>query len=405
MDDVPILLHELTFVPEGEDEIVIGRADIDSFAVFPLDAAAVVRRLQGGHTVPEVSHWYLTTYGEPADIPDLVETLRELRFVRDPADEDHDAPDGRVPSGGPVRWQALGRALFSWPAWLLYAALVAGAVLLAAGTPQLRPSPGKVFFSSSLVVIELVVFAGQLLGVAWHEGFHVLAGRRLGLPSRLSIGRRLSFVVFETTLVGLMGVPRGKRVLPFCAGLVADALFAAGLVCAAALDRTAGGAVGPFGRVACGLAYLTLLRMAWQFLAYMETDLYYVVATVLRCPDLHRLAREQLRSRFWRAVGRPQRAPDSSGVTDRDLRLARRYAPVVVLGGALTLGLVLLGVVPVLLGFAARLAHALGTGRTDDPHLWDSAFAASAILAQLALLVGVTVRDRRRRARTAPTAA
>ncbi|WP_035795681.1 hypothetical protein [Kitasatospora mediocidica] len=390
-----IRFHALTFVEEG-DEIVIGRPEIDSFAVFPADAAAVVRHLQNGESIPRVGDWYLETYGERADIEDLVETLRDLEFLRDPADPEP-AEGDEPPPATVVRGHRLGRLAFSAPAWVLYTLVVAVAGWIAARTPGLHPTPSAVFFSSSLVVIELTIFAGQLVGVAWHESFHVLAGRRLNLPSRLSIGRRLVFVVFETTLAGLMGVPRARRILPFCAGLVADALYFAALIGVGEADRLAHAGVTDIGRIACALAYMTLLRMLWQVMVFMETDLYHVVTVLLRCPDLHALTRAYLRNTLWRRLGRPERATDESGWTAHDRAMARRYAPFVVLGATLMIAVVLKGIAPVIAGFAVRLAHGISAGALDDPHFWDSAVAATAILSQFGLLTALAVRDRRRR--------
>jgi hypothetical protein len=85
----PLALYPLTFVEEG-GQVVIGRPEIDSFAVFPSDAAAVVRRFQAGDDLATVAAWYRDAYGEAADLGDFVQTLRELEFVRpgppDPAE-------------------------------------------------------------------------------------------------------------------------------------------------------------------------------------------------------------------------------------------------------------------------------------------------------------------------------
>lgn len=398
-----IALHPLTFVDEG-DQTVIGRPDIDSFAVFPEDAAAVVWHLQSGATVDEVGDWYLRTYGEPADIEDLVATLLDLEFVRDPAS---DGPNTAGPADAapkPVRWTGLGKALFAPPAWALYALVVAAAVSLLVRTPELRPTPSKTFFSTSLVLVQLTLFAVDVVGITVHEGFHVLAGRRLGLPSRLSIGRRLYFIVAQTTLTGLMGVPRGKRILPFCAGLVADSLFFSALVGTAEADRVLHGTLTVLGRAAIAIAYVTLLRMAWQCMVFMETDLYHVLTTALRCPDLHRLSRTYLRNRLWRSLRRPERLADESGWTPHDLKTARRYAPFMVVGSAVLIAYALCGAFPVLIGFLTRAYQGMTTGQVSSPHFWDSMVAGATLLGQLAALIVIKIRSRIRR-KTPPTPA
>jgi len=131
----------------------------------------------------------------------------------------------------------------------------------------------NVFFSPSFVVVQVVLALAQLPAVLWHEWFHVLAARRLGLPSRLGIGRRLYFVVFETELNGLLGVPRRHRYLPLLAGMLADVLIFSGLTLAAAVDLNDG--LSWVGRLCLALAYTVLLRLAWQFYVFLRTDLYY----------------------------------------------------------------------------------------------------------------------------------
>ena len=74
-----------------------------------------------------------------------------------------------------------------------------------------------------------------------HEAFHAPDGRRLGLNSKLSIGRRFYYLVFVASLDGLVAVPRRKRYLPMLAGMVLDVLVAASLtVAASALASTTG---------------------------------------------------------------------------------------------------------------------------------------------------------------------
>lgn len=42
----PVLFHPLVYLEDGDD-VTIGRADIDSYAVFPPDGAQLVRWLEG----------------------------------------------------------------------------------------------------------------------------------------------------------------------------------------------------------------------------------------------------------------------------------------------------------------------------------------------------------------------
>ena len=81
--DAPVLrFHRLSFVADG-DEVVVGRRDIDSYGVFPLDGAALVRELDAGRSLPDAERWYEATYGEKVDMDGLVAVLADLDFLRD----------------------------------------------------------------------------------------------------------------------------------------------------------------------------------------------------------------------------------------------------------------------------------------------------------------------------------
>lgn len=217
----PLRFHPLSFLEDG-GEVVVGRSDIDSYGAFPTDGAALVRELVAGRAPLDAARWYEQTYGEHVDMAGFVETLRELRLVREEREAEAEAP-------ALVRGQRLGRALFSAPAWALYGALLAAAVLVCVRDPGMLPRTRNVFFAHSLVAVAVAVFAGQMALTGLHEAFHVLAGRRLGIRSRVRISRRMYFVVVETNLDGLVVVERRRRYLPILAGLLADALAVCGL--------------------------------------------------------------------------------------------------------------------------------------------------------------------------------
>jgi hypothetical protein len=379
MDTDSFSLHSLTFVDEGED-VLIGRPEIESFALFPPDGAELVRHLQAGATVKQASDWYLATYGEEADVADVVQTLRTLGFIR--ADSETETVSA------PVRWRRLGSALLSPVALCCYLALGVTTCYLEVRDPVLRPDSGGLFTGGSLLLIGFAVYVAQFAGLYLHEGFHVLAGRRLGVGSRLGIGRRLYFIVFQTTMTGLMAVPPGKRILPFCAGLLADAIN----YCLMVLIADACGSTTFAGRFALALAYVTLIRMSWQFMIFMETDVYYVFATITHCPNLRRLAIARLRT----IVGR---APLETRWTERERRIVRWYLPFVVVGSAVMIAVGVLLVVPAMAQFGDRLVDGIADGDRFGPQFWNSAATSGLLALQVAALIVIVIRDRTARSR------
>ena len=373
--DQPVTLHPLVYLETG-DEVTIGRRDIDSYGMFPPDGAALVRRLADGQTPEQAAAWYEHEYGEPVDLDDLLDALNELEFVR----------AGVAPPAGPVRWQRLGRALFSRPVALLYLGLLIAAIVAVIRDPTLLPRPEHLLFTEYVSIIELVLFLGAAPQLALHEICHALAGRRLGLHSRVRVSHRLYYLVLETSLDGLVTVPRRQRFLPILAGM----LFELGAL--AALILVAGASGGRTHQLCLAFAFATVLRLLWQFFFYLRTDIYVLICTVLGCDDLHGAARAVLRNR-WR---RTKEALDRWHPAD--LRAARWYSWLIVVGYTASIGAFLLAILPVVYAmFATALGRLAGYHSTAE--LLDSAVFLSINVIQGSITLWLALRDRRRRQR------
>jgi hypothetical protein len=338
--DQPLRLHPLTFLDEG-DEVTVGRADINSYGMFPADGAALIRRLVAGNSPNDAARWYTEQFGEQVDMAEFVELLAEFDMLVADGEE--------IAEIAEVRWQRLGRALFSPVAWCCYVALIGAAVVAMIRQPALVPSYRYLFFTNSLVLLTVVLFLGQMPWILLHESFHALAGRRLGLPSRLSIGRRLYFVVFETSLDGLVSVPRRKRYLPMLVGMLMDLLVISGLTLGAAALLPIGGGATLAGRIFLAMAFATVLRLSWQFYFFLRTDLYYLATTVLGCVDLHTVAKQMLRNRINRLLGRQSRIVDESEWHPRDRQVGRWYSWLMLVGYLVMSVLLVFQVVPALI--------------------------------------------------------
>jgi hypothetical protein len=378
--DTPVRLHPLTFLPE-HGEVVVGRTDIDSYAVFPEDGAALLRELQDGCTPAQAADWYAGRYAERVDIDEFLATLHALEFVTD---------EPVTQPAEPARWQRLGRAVFSAPAWILYGALMVAAVAIWHADPRFAPHPHNVFFSHYLVLVELTVFGGQLVLALIHECFHVLAARRIGVRCTVRVSRRLYFPVFETVLDGLVVVPRRRRYLPILAGMLADVLAIAGLTVIAWLVPAVAG-------VCLALAFTTIPRFAWQFYFYLRTDVYFLFTTALGCVDLDTVTRGVLRNRLNRLRRRP--LLDEDDWHPRDRRVARWYAPLHVAGYTASLVMLVLVVVPLSWRFFSAAFERIAAGG-GSAQFWDSTLLMTITFGQLALAAALAWRERRNRQET-----
>lgn len=379
--------HELSFLEDG-GEVTVGRADLGSFVILPADGAELLRRLAWGMSCEEAARWYAGTFGETVDIADFVAELDALGFVRH-------GPDNIAPPSA-VHWTRLGRAVFSPAGGVFLGALLVTAGAMMIHDPALRPTYHHIFFTQYISVVMLVLFLGQMPLILVHEMAHMLAGRRLGLPSRLSVGRRLYFLVFQTTLTSLVGVPRRKRYMPILAGMLADlGVFSALTAIAAALQQP-GGMFPLAARIALGLAYMTLLRLAWQTWFFLETDIYYLIVTILGCVDLHATAQQMLRNRFNRLRGKRARY-DTQGWHPRDQAVARWYSLLMLAGYVFALAIWVIAVIPAASHIFSVVLSRLASNDTQSTRgILDSIVFLVLSVGEVLLVAGLLIRDRRK---------
>ena len=407
--DLPVILrlHRLTMVPE-DDGVMVGRPDTASYAMFPEEGAEALRMLASGMPVADMAVWFEQATGTPLDVEDFLEVLGELGFL---LGED----ESEEPADKPVRWQRLGKWVYSAPAWAIYAALVVGGLAAMAVHPDLRPSYRNVFFTSYVSVVPIVMLAAAMSCIFVHESAHALAGRRLGLPSTLGVGRRLYFLVFETRLDSLFSVPRRKRYLPFLAGMLSDVVLCTGLTLASlGLDRPD---VPAWCHKLClAVAFTCVLRLIWQFLFYLQTDLYYVFTNALRCTDLQNATRFRVQSRMHailRRVGlsalsrlltrRSQRRGQlvqEDEWSDRDRAVARWYMWLFLSGYAFSLASFAWAGIPTLWRFWSTVYDRFTSSGVAASARVDAAVFAAFSAFEFGLLAYVSVRDRRARTRS-----
>jgi hypothetical protein len=380
--ETSLAFHPLTILDDPPD-IMVGRADIESYATFPEDGVALLKQLQAGMSPQAAEAWYQEQFGEPLDLADFIETLRDLQFLQEEGEE---AGIVLAPS---AFWQWMGRAAFSPLAWLLYGAIMSLCLYLMLRFPYLRPVANNIFFTPYVSLLELGLFFGQFPGILFHESFHVLAGLRLGIPSRLSIGRRFYFLVFETHLNGLWNVPRQRRYLPFLAGMLGDVLWFSLMTILASLTFPSS-----FGAFLRAMALLTTLRLIWQFYFYLQTDLYYVFTNALRCVNLQQTTRQFILNYFYRLIGRQSRIVDEEQWNPRDRQVARWYVPFFLGGYLFSTATFLFVGVPITFQFLHLLIIQMFNNAVFTPSFWNITIFLALNGLQLGLIIYLIIKER-----------
>lgn len=388
IDNRIVLLHPLTFIQE-EEGVNIGRFGTDTFAVFPEEGAEIIRLLQNGMTIAEVSRWYQEKYKEELDIQDFLNTLRELTFLR----EEQEDASGLLP----VKGQKLGAWMFSPAAWIIYAGLFALAMWMMIQMPSLVPHREQVYFSPMVTLVMLGLFIGQVPGILLHESMHMLAARRIGIPSKLGIGRRMYIFVFEASMPGIWGVPRRQRYLPLMAGMLGDIIWFSILVVSAGFIIQIEGQATFISLFFSALAFSTVLRFIWQFYFYLRTDIYYLIITFFGCINLEQTTKQYLSNAWFRLRGQTDKLVDEANWYFRDRQVARWYSFVYAAGWVLMVGL-LLYMLPIIVKILWNTFHELLYGA--NLQFWDSVTFLGINTLQYGLVLYIYLKERKTRKRT-----
>jgi uncharacterized membrane protein YhaH (DUF805 family) len=231
---------------------------------------------------------------------------------------------------------------------------------------------------------------GQLLLAGFHELFHVLAARRLGVRSSVRVSRRVYFIVYETNLDGLVVLPRRQRVLPILAGLLADSIAFSALTVTAA---STGPAEGVVSGACLALAFTVLPRMAWQFYVFLRTDIYYLLTVLTGATALDAAGRARLSN----AVNRLRRHPvrrDMSAFHPRDQRAAGWFASLLVVGYGAMSAMFLL-TLPVLWQLLSSSAERAFVAHQEGA--WDAGIFGLLVLGQFTFAAVLRVKRHHRR--------
>lgn len=282
-----ITMHELTFLKESENEVVVGRPEIGAYITLPPIGYEIIEYLQQGNSLGETEQILIRKYGESIDVAEFVEALTveyKLVYRMNGVIVNEAVPQQEHGAWIPAQ---TGRILFHPIACFVYFAILLSAIGVALYDTSYFPDFGEVLTASSTPMIVVISILAAWFLLFLHEMAHLIAARALGVPCRIGLGHRLIFPVAETDMSGIVLVPRNQRYKAYLAGMCWDGVFLSwGIWLQWLYDLHVifidGSVLQTIRLINCHLAALLL----FQFLFFMKTDLYYVFTNFFRCPNL-----------------------------------------------------------------------------------------------------------------------
>jgi len=234
---------------------------------------------------------------------------------------------------------------------------------------------------------------------AVHELCHWLTARAEGVSASIRVNRRLYFVVLETNLTGLWGLPRRRRYWPLLAGMAFDSLVLFSVLLARLGDQLGWWqlARGVAGLLAA-LTFIELTSIVTQCFVFLRTDVYAVLLTATGCFDLWRTTRLELRRRLRRIS--PAQRDELAGAHVRDRAVARYFVWVYAAGMLLAAWSFVTLFIPTTWHLLSWIARSLASSGIAHVAFWEALGYGLVMLSPRLLALGVAVRDLyRRRAR------
>lgn len=286
-EDTIIRTHELSQRQESDDEILIGRPDIGQYIVLPAFAVEIIELLNQGQKIGEVKHYISQKIGEDVDVIEFVQDLIiEYQFV-------HIVDGVEVNEAASTKEQFpwitenLGKFFFNKITFILYAVVIMLGVAVVLFDGKYFPVYSDIFAFPSITASLTLVYVASWFFLFIHEFAHMVAARSLGIKSTLRFSHRLFFMVAETDMSNIVLVPAQYRYRAFLAGMTWDCVFLSlGMLLLFFNDSGLLFIDESFISSIKAINLTFVMSLAFQFMFFMKTDIYFVFTTFFKCNNL-----------------------------------------------------------------------------------------------------------------------
>ncbi len=350
-----------------DDGYIVGREEIGSYAQFPEIGVETIRLLQYTPSISKVQNQLKNKYHEEFNVQEFVRKLAKGGLVKSINEQIIETPqEEKVRSIFNNVSQKRVKWLFSKPATVFFLAIIFIGLWVVLVNPSYYPSYNDFIISERYTIIGLTSLIVSFILMSKHELAHLFAARAYGAKSRIRLSNRLVYVVMETDLSNLWLIPKKKRMVAYLAGMMTDLLLISILVILLYLHDGGGyeyitestgisiflgfdAFIGSmyFYKIAKLIIFLSFIMIAFQFMFYMKTDVYYIVAHSLDCKNLYNDAKTLIKNTARKLIGKPI-TPLEKGIPEKEMKVIRGYAVLHFVGVALVILLMIYIMLPLL---------------------------------------------------------
>lgn len=289
--------EDLVVTDEGEEEIYVGRTLLNRFILVPRIAGEIIREIKSGKSIAQVSS-LLDKNKIEVDLKDFLTNLIHLNFIKRVGTID--LPSEEIPKSEGITFRFIKQKYVKWiftiPTGIAYLIFVSVSLflLISGRTGSPIPTFDEVFWSKSLLKVVLSLIILDVIFSSCHELFHFLSIKAIsGGLGFMSLGRRLTHLVFQTKIENIWVIPRKKRYIIYLSGMLFD-LFLISIFTYVAYFQV--GEQNLIYHLSRFLILLLIMGMIFEFRFYMKTDLYYVISDLLKYPTLFEESLEIVKS-------------------------------------------------------------------------------------------------------------